>query len=126
MTMAKADRNDLQTTLDFFNACELALESGKWSLRCPEDKWEDLDEDDEDRILIKKIKKSLVEEQGTEYIDSRILMYEFLKEKFAAASCNWRRVVWGADILIENVCDPMEDHLAFFPGFELFHVAPEQ
>lgn len=125
MKMTKADQNDLQSTKDFMNACELALESGKFSLSCPEDNWEDLDEEDEDRILIERIKRNLEEEEGGS-VDNRILMYEFLKKKFATASCNWRRVLWGADMLIENVCDPMEDHLAFFPGFELFHVAPEQ
>lgn len=36
------------------------------------------------------------------------------------------RVIFGYQILLDNACDPTEDHLAFYPGFELFHVAPEQ
>lgn len=122
--MAKADHDDLQTTEDFLNACELALESSRFSMLNAADNWEDLDEEDDERKLIEKIKENLELEEGT--VDNRILMYEYLQAKFKKASCNWRRVVWGADILIDNVCDPMEDHLAFFPGFELFHVSPEQ
>lgn len=123
MKMAKADKEDIQSTNDFFNHCELALETSKFSLACPEDNWTDLDDEDEDKIQILKIKKRLEEEEGS--VDNRVLMYEFLVEKFKTVSCNWRRVVWGADSLIETVCDPQLDHLAFYPGYELFHVAPE-
>lgn len=38
----------------------------------------------------------------------------------------WRRVVWAADILIEDCCDPTESHLAYSPYLEQRHVAPEQ
>jgi hypothetical protein len=38
----------------------------------------------------------------------------------------WRRVVWAADLLIEQCCDSTEDHLAISPYFQELHVAPEQ
>ncbi len=128
MTVAKADKDDLQTTLDFLNACETALEKQKFSFNNPQDNWEDFDDGDEDKILILQLKKRVAKEEriALEDVDNRIVMYEFLQEKFNAASCNWRRVYYAADILIQNCCDPTEDHLAFYPGFELFHVAAEQ
>jgi hypothetical protein len=38
----------------------------------------------------------------------------------------WRRVIWGADVLIENCCDPQEDSLEYSPYLTHNHVAPEQ
>jgi hypothetical protein len=117
MKVAKADNEDLETTSEFLNACELVLESGRFSLSSAEDK-----------ELIIRIRRGVAEEEGISEgdVDNRILMYEFLKKKFKKASCNWRRVYYAAEILIENVCDPTESHLAFHPSFETFHVMPEQ
>ena len=129
LTVAKADKDDRQTTLDFLEAAELALDNERFSfLRSPQDKWEkNLDDDDPDKIIILAIRKSIAEEEGIKEknVDNRILMYEFLQLKFSQASCNWRRVLWAADLLIEQACDPTEDYLAFYPGMECFHVAPE-
>lgn len=127
LLMAKAGEEDLQTTKDFMNACEMALEGAKFSMMSPEENWMELDDEEEDKQEILRIRKRIAKEEriSEDAVDNRILMYEFLQGKFQAASCNWRRVVWGADILIENVCDPTEDHIAFYPGFELFHVSPE-
>lgn len=126
MTIAKADTNDLETTLNFLNACGEVLENKKFSFTAPEDEWQDWDEDDEDRILIEKIRANIAEEEclRPERVDNRILMYEFLKRKFAPASCNWRRVYYAADALLPFM-DPTEDHLEFHPGIDMFHVAPE-
>jgi hypothetical protein len=128
MKVAKADNEDLETTSEFLNACELVLESGRFSLSSAEDNWEDMDDEDEDKELIIRIRRGVAEEEGISEgdVDNRILMYEFLKKKFKKASCNWRRVYYAAEILIENVCDPTESHLAFHPSFETFHVMPEQ
>ena len=124
MKVAKASNEDLKSTELFLMAAELALDGEKFSFNSPEDKWEDLDEDDEDFILIQKIKKEQYDEDG--FSDNRIIMYEFLRRKFAAASCDWRRVYWAADLLIDNFCDPTDNCLAPYPGIELFHVANEQ
>lgn len=128
MRLAKADKEDLETTLNFFQACETGLEKGKFSLCSAEDQWEDLDDDDPDKIRILKIRKDLAVElgQNEKYIDNRIVMYEFLQEKFMSCCCNWRRVIWAADALIHAFCDPTLDYLASAPGIEQFHVAPEQ
>jgi hypothetical protein len=128
MKIAKADTQDLDTTLAYLMASDLALDAGKFSMACAYDNWEYLDEDDEDRKLIERLRKDLAEEEGVrpERLDSRILMYEFLQHKFAACNCNWRRVYYAATALIDFVCDPNEDHLATHPCFEMMHVAPEQ
>lgn len=127
MTIAKADKDDLETTIQFLNAAELALDRDKFSFQSAEDNWEDLDDEDEDKILILKIRKNIAEEEGKDEdrVDNRILMYEFLQAKFAKCNCNWRRVYYAADSLIDFCCDPTEDHLALYPGFELFHVSTE-
>lgn len=124
MKVAKADREDLDAVRAFMNAAEMSLERAKYSVLAPEDNWEDLDDEDEDKQLILKIKRELQEDESDE-VDNRVLMYEFLVRKFQAASTSWRRVFWAADILIDNCCDPTEDCLAYYPGIEIKHVSPE-
>lgn len=124
MRVAKADKEDFDAVLGFMNAAEMSLERAKFSFLSPEDNWEDLDDEDEDKQLILKIRKELQEDESDE-IDNRVLMYEFLVRKFRSASSAWRRVYWAADILIDNVCDPTEDCLAYHPGIEIQHVSPE-
>ena len=128
MKVARADANDLQTTLDFLKVCEENLESGKFSFNNAFDNWEDLDDEDEDKIAILKLQKVLAEEEGVEVeeLDNRILLYEWLSRKFKACSCNWRRVYWAADILLGCATDPTERCLEWAPGIEQLHVAPEQ
>ncbi len=128
MKIAKADRDDFDRTLNFLNACELALDKDKYSLTSPEDNWLDLDDSDPDKKMILGIRNRLAEEEGVKekYVDTRIVMYEYLQRKFRAASCCWRRVYWAADVLISNCCDPTEDCLEFYPGIEIFNVANEQ
>lgn len=127
MKMAKADKEDFKALREFLNACDNVLEREKWSLRSPEDNWKGWDEEDEDRKLIERIRFNESRESGRdeEDIDPRILMYEFLQYKFKNAY-RWQRVYWAADILIDNCCDPTEDCLAFYPGYTLNHVEPEQ
>jgi hypothetical protein len=118
----------LESTKAFFNASELALEREKFSLKSAEDNWLDLDDDDDDKITILKIRAFIHanEEIDEEDIDSRILLYEFLKAKFRSTSSSWNRVQLAADILIDNCCDPTKDYLDFARGTQFLHVAPEQ
>ena len=129
MNVAKADRDDLKATLDFLHAAELALDEEKYSICSPYEKWQrNLNDEDPDKKMILGIRKRIAEEEGKKEknVDERIVMYEFLQRKFAHVSCgNWYRVYLAADLLIEQACDPTEDHLAFYPGMECFHVAPE-
>jgi hypothetical protein len=128
MKVAKADDEDFKRTRAFLQACESIWDNrNQYSLRCKESTWKERD-DDEDKLLIIKLQKELASEEGCEpeEVDDRILMYEFIKHKYEQADCYWSRVIIAADVLIDNVCDPTEGHLAFYPGFECFHVANEQ
>lgn len=125
LTLAKADQEDFNAVLTFMNACELALDAGKFSLHYAYDKWEDLDEDDPVRIEIENIKTELKEEEwGT--ISNDQVMYEYLRRKFESASSAWRRVYWLAEMMERNVCDPTQDHVALHPCFSFQHVETEQ
>lgn len=126
MKIAKASEQDLDSTLAFLQAAQAVLEKEKFSFVDSANNWENWDEDDDDKILILKIKKELQEEERHSDIDNRILMYEFLNRKFKSCSSRFMRVYLAASCLIPEVTDPTEDHLAFYPGFELFHVANEQ
>lgn len=56
-------------------------------------------------------------------------MIEYFKKKEAKniiTPSGWRRVIWGCEILTENCCDPLENHLEFSPYLDEQHVAPEQ
>jgi hypothetical protein len=128
MKIAKADKEDIESTMNFLQAAEMALERSKYGMRCAESNWEQLDDDDADMIMIQGIRKRMADDDGCEphEVDNRLLMYEFLQRKFRAASSSWRRVVWGCDALIDTFCDPTVDHLESLPGIDLMHVAPEQ
>lgn len=127
MKIAKADGEDLKTTIDFLNACD-AIWDNRFSMRPPENEWEEWDDDDEEKAFILKLRKDLAADEGIKEsdVDNRALMYEYLRHRFLNCSTKWRRVVWAADVLIDTFCDPTEDVLASLPGIELFHVAPEQ
>lgn len=127
LRQAKPDEDDYNTTLDFFHACETALERPRFSIGSAYDQWQELDEDDPDRKLIIAIRKRVAEEESMSEkdVDMRIVMYEFLQRKFMRASASWRRVYFGGQIMIENACDPTKDYLDWYPGLELFHVAAE-
>jgi hypothetical protein len=126
MRMAKASPDDLDALRKFLNMVELTMERQKFSFESPVDTWLTLDDDDEDRIRMMRIRKDLAEDMGRDEddVDNRIVIYEYLQELFRPAS-GWNRVVMGMDILVETVCDPQKNYLDFAPGYEYFHVAPE-
>lgn len=126
--VGKASPKDIEITNDFLHACEQFWDNRRrYSLSDLESEWEDWDDEDEDKISLLKIRKELAQELGYSEcdIDNRLIVYEFLKSKYKKADNRWGRVVMAADVLIDNCCDPTETHLAFYPGIELFHVAPE-
>jgi hypothetical protein len=126
--MAKATESDFESTVEFMNAAESALERGKFSLSYPQDFFEDMDEEDPEYIKIMKIKKRLSKEDGLSIddVDNRLVMYEYLTEKFAACSCSWRRMLHGGWTMIDNSCNPNETHLAWREDIQFNHVAYEQ
>lgn len=129
MRMAKADKDDFDTTNKFLQTCEMFWDNRhRYSFRDTEIDWKTWDDDDEDKIYFLKVQKEVAEEEGCdpEDLDNRLLVYEVIKRRYKQCDCNWRRVVHGADILINDVCDPQKDYLDYSPYLEEFHVAPEQ
>lgn len=127
MKVVKPSPEEFQSLLIYMNSSELALDSAKFSLQNAQDNWEDLDDEDEDKILIKKLRDKIAQDEGIDIddVDNRILMYEYLQYHFNKAF-RWRGVYWAAQILLDNIQDPFDDCLAFHPCFEQKHVANEQ
>lgn len=125
MRIAKPQEQDIESVRQFTQTCELFLERQKFSFNSPEDGWEDLDDDDDDKIAILKFRKQLAanEDLDEDKIDNRILAYEFLKQKYAHRLSH---ILLTAEVLLENCCDPTDTCLAFHPSLYQNHVEPEQ
>ena len=129
LRVAKATEKDIEITRSFLQACENFWDNRPiYSFKELESDWETWDEDDADKVELLRIRKEFaIEEDVSESdVDNRLVVYEYIKRKYKAADNRWGRVVMAAEVLIDNCCDPTESHLAFFPAFEMFHVAPEQ
>lgn len=125
MNIAKLSKKDIDGLVKFSQACDLVLERDKWSSMDAHERWQELDEDDKDRLEIQQIKDSLCrnEELEPETIDGRIIAYEFLKRRMSSRLI---LAIISVDSLIDSCCDPTLKHLDFHPSFEQLHVAPEQ
>lgn len=125
MKVHKLSKQDFANVRVFKNAIESVLCKEKFSIHAAEENWHHWDDEDEDKQEILRIRKFMAknEEVSEKSIDDRILMYEFLKKKY---SHQLDLVVMTADILIDNVCDPVDDVLAYRPSLQEIHVAPEQ
>jgi hypothetical protein len=129
MRLAKPDDEDFDTTRQFLQLCE-----GLWDCRerysfsreeTERKKW---DEDDTDYLECLRIRKILAadEDISEKEVDDRLILYELIKSRYKKCDTNWGRVIMTAVTLLDNVCDPTLDYVEFYPGFECFHVAPEQ
>lgn len=129
MRLAKPDEDDFKTTREFLQLCETLWDSRqRYSLRAEESEWKRWDEDDPDHQECLRIRRSIAEEEGIseKEVDDRIIMYELLRRRYKKCDTNWGRVLMTASVLLDNVCDPTLDYVEFYPGFECWHVAPEQ
>jgi len=127
MRLARPKESDVDTTRDFLSAAESVLERQKFSWAEPQYNWEDWNDDDEDRIYIEKVRKRIAEEDDIEEdkVDNRILMYEFLKHKFAPCSCDFNRVIFGMYAIIPYLNQNIS-YMDFADGIVDLHVANEQ
>lgn len=129
MRVAKATSEDFEKTRSFLQACENIWDNrSNYSIRVEENEWQSWDDEDEDKILILKLRKEIADDEGCDVVevDNRILMYEFIRRKYKKADCHWNRVIMAADILIDTCCDPQLTYLEWSPYYEQHHVAPEQ
>lgn len=119
LKVAKADEKDRDLTRSFFLIMEYLFDSRGFISN--EENWErELDEDDPDLKALLRIRKNVAEEEGysEKSVDNRLVLFEFMKEKYRKCNCHWGRVIMAADVLIDNVCDPNVDHLKFDPFIE--------
>lgn len=125
MRVAKPDQEILDAVTGFIHAAELMLEKGNFSLQCPYENCNDLDDDDEDKQIIIRLRKFIAanEEVEESEIDGRIVAYEYLRRKY---SNRLGHLNMTAHVLLDNCCDPNKDYLDFHPSFEQRHVAAEQ
>ena len=126
--MAMPSEEDFDNTRSFLQAVESFWFKRGYSFNNPEEEWQDLDDDDEDKVELLKIQKDLAKCEGcsTNEVDNRLVIYEFLKRKYKKADCSWGRALMAGQIAIESACDPTLTYLDYHPGIEFKHVAPEQ
>lgn len=94
--MAKATKDDIQKTIAFFQFIDEFMEYGTHT---PFN--EEVEEDSID----------LTDEEFVE----RLRALWGGRFKPAGVDCSWSRVVFGCEMLIENVCDPNADTLEWKP-----------
>lgn len=122
MRMAKATPDDIEGMRTFFDLYEYVSENGEINGEDIERDWEDNDE------MLKALRPFVIkkEEKWARGSVGDFDYYAFFSHWINQLSTDWRRVVWGCEILIESVCDPNKDYLDYSPYLEEFHVAPEQ
>lgn len=99
MKMAKASEDDFQKTIEFLQFIDEWMEYGTCTEKSDGD-------DDDDHEPVK-----LTEEQFVE----RLRKMWGGRFRPPGVDCSWSRVVHGAKVLIDNVCDPDADTLEWKP-----------
>jgi hypothetical protein len=87
LKMAKASPEDLRIVRDFFQMLEEVIEYGTFTAG----------EDAESERVDDERLSEMIRDRGN--------------DRGPGVGSAWRRVVYGADILIKNCCDPELDHL---------------
>lgn len=120
LKMAKADPEEFDRVRSFFRPLE-ELFDGRGFFSNEED-WRKWGDDDEDKKLLLEIENELKESEG-EPVDNRLILYEFIKNRFRHANYygSIGRIIMDAEVLIDNCCDPNLDYLEFKP--ELMNAA---
>lgn len=118
LRLARFDEKDYDKTLSFLQIMEQLFDN-RWA--CSHDgQWEEWDDDDEDKRKLLSIRKELAAEEGysEEDVDNRLVLFEFIKQKYRGIDCHWRRVLMAAEVLADNVCDPLQDTVEYHPYIE--------
>ena len=128
MRMSKPSEKDFENTRCFLQAAESFWDRRGYSFNNPEEDWDELDDENEDKIELLKIQKNLSDDEGCslDEVDNRLIIYEFLKSKYQKANYCWGRALMAGEIAIESTCDPTLTYLDFIPGTVFNHVSPEQ
>ncbi len=118
MKVAKAKKEEFDKVYDFINVMD-ALFDNRWCFS-QEESWREWDEDDPDKQMFLKIEKELEREFGDYHFFNDMILFEFIKRKWKNTNyCgSFQRIVTDAECLIDNVCDPDLDYLAFKPAYQ--------
>ncbi|MBL8815993.1 MAG: hypothetical protein JNL58_08170 [Planctomyces sp.] len=98
MKMAKASKDDIEKTIKFFQFIEEFMEYGTHTPENHDAEEESIDLTDEDFV-------------------ERLRAFWGGRFQPAGVDASWRRVVFGCDVLIDNVCDPNADTLEWKPEY---------
>lgn len=102
MKMAKADKDDIDRCIKFFQFVEEFMEYGTHT---PQEKRDpETGESESIKLTDEEFVEKLREMWGRRFGPSGV-------------DCAWQRVVFGCDILITNVCDPNSDVLEVRPDW---------
>lgn len=118
MRIAKADADDFKRLLNLLKPMEALFGGRMWS---NEESWTEWDDDDTDKKELLKIRREMAEEEGddVEYVDNRLVLYEFIRRRFILADRGcWQRIIMAADALIKEFCDQSSDILEYHPFIE--------
>jgi len=119
MRLAKATGKDIEKTKDFLQFMERLFDSRQF--RNCEGDWESqFGKETDEYKMFKSIQKDLSFEEGCEpeKVDDRLVVYEAIVRMYKRCDLHWNRVVWAADILIDNCCDPCKNYLDWHPYIE--------
>jgi len=119
MRVAKATPEDIKATREFLQFMENLFEVRSFRKRNGE--WEDIFTEDSDEYkYLKRIQKELAAEKRCEpsEIDDRLVLYDAITAMYQRCDLHWNRVLWSADILIYNCCDPDKKYLDWHPFIE--------
>lgn len=106
MKMAKATKDDIQKTIEFFRFIEEFMEYGTHTPENEETEEESIDLTDEE--FVERLRKLW----GGRF-------------RPVGVDCAWSRVVFGCDMLITNACDPDADTLELRPDWAKLIAEPE-
>ena len=116
--MAKATPEDIKATREFLQFMECLFDSRPSFSLCKEEKWEEIFPEASDEYKwLKRIQKDLADEKGCvpSEVDDRLVLYDAIVAMYKRCDLHWNRVIWAADILIDNCCDPSKDYLDWHP-----------
>lgn len=103
ISLAIATEEDLDKTRGFLQVLDQLFDSRWFSSH--ESQWEDWDDEDENKQHLLRVRKQLAWEEDCDEdeIDNKLILFEFIKQKYKECDCHWGRSIMNAQVLIDNV-----------------------
>ena len=128
MRVAKASDEEFDKVWSLINVIDLLFDNRFGS---NENCWKEWDDDNEDKQMILEIAKEVEQTDGLDLfgeVDTRLVLYNFIKRKWREANCRGsiQRIVMDAQVLIDNACDPSLDYLEWRPDIRMLMEAHKE